>query len=293
MKYISHTLFALLLLMLAGCEKPIISDTDTEKTVEKKGNLTLTICEVEHTPFPELTRKSASEACNRLNFAIYNTAGTRVKQTNQKLGDSDFGTASFQLAEGTYIIVALAHSSNGNPTMTNPEKIQFNNSQGYTDTFLYYKKVVVGTESQTLSLSLHRITSLCRFVVNDAIPEGVAKLEFTCKGGSGSFDASTGYGCVNSTQVMKYDVQAGKKQTQYDLYTFLHDKEGTLHLKATAYDAHGNMLYEKSLDADMYQNQITWLRGNFFSGSQPSSAQQISASVDIDTQWEGEINLTY
>ena len=37
MKYISHTLFVLLLVMLAGCEKPIISDTDTEKTVEKEG----------------------------------------------------------------------------------------------------------------------------------------------------------------------------------------------------------------------------------------------------------------
>ena len=156
--------------------------------------------------------------------------------------------------------------------MTNPEKIQFNNSQGYTDTFLYYKKVVVGTESQTLSLSLHRITSLCRFVVNDAIPEGVAKLEFTYKGGSGSFDASTGYGCVNSTQVMKYDVQAGMKQTQYDLYTFLHSTEGSLNLKVTAYDASGNMLFEKSMGVDMYQNQITWLKGNAPAGPhrQPS-----------------------
>lgn len=293
MKYISHILFTLLLVMLAGCEKPIISDTDTEETVEKKGNLTLTVSEIEHTAFPELSRTPAAEVCNHLNFAIYDTAGTRVKQTNQKLGDADFGTATFQLPEGTYIIVALAHSSNGNPTMTNPEKIQFNNSQGYTDTFLYYKKVVVGTESQTLSLSLHRITALCRFIINDAIPADIAKLEFTYKGGSGAFDASTGLGCVNSTQVMKYDVQPGKKQTQYDLYTFLRSTEGSLNLKATAYDASGNMLSEKSMDVTMYRNQITWLRGDFFSGSQPSSAQQISASVDIDTQWEGEINLTY
>ena len=235
MKYISHILFALLLVMLAGCEKPIISDTDTEETVEKKGNLTLTICEVEHTPFPELTRKSASEACNRLNFAVYDTAGS----------------------------------------------------------LLYYKKVVVGTESQTLSLSLHRITSLCRFVVNDAIPEGVAKLEFTYKGGSGSFDASTGYGCVNSTQVMKYDVQAGMKQTQYDLYTFLHSTEGSLNLKVTAYDASGNMLFEKSMGVDMYQNQITWLKGNLFSDIQSTPTEPFSATVDIDTQWQGELYFTY
>ena len=198
MKYISHILFALLLVMLAGCEKPIISDTDTEETVEKKGNLTLTICEVEHTPFPELTRKSASEACNRLNFAVYDTAGSRLKLTNQKLGDADFGTATFQLPEGTYIIVALAHSSNGNPTMTNPEKIQFTNTTGYTDTFLCYSEVNIGEEQVDYEVSLDRIVSLCRFVITDDIPAEVKKLRFYYTGGSGAFNATTGLGCVAS-----------------------------------------------------------------------------------------------
>lgn len=291
MKSIYHSLFVLLLVFLAGCEKPVI--TDTENTSVKKGNLTLSIFEIEHTAFAELTRTAAAEVCNHLNFAIYDAKGTRVKQTNQKLGDSDFGTVSFQLPEGTYTIVALAHSSNGNPTMTHSEKIQFTNSQGYTDTFLYYKRIVIGTESQTLSLTLHRITSLCRFIINDAIPEGVAKLEFTYKGGSGSFDASTGLGCVNSTQVMKYDVQTGKKQTQYDLYTFLRDTDGTLSLKIIAYDGSGNILHEKSVDVEMHQDQITWLRGDFFSDAQSTITQSFSATVNIDTQWQGELYLTY
>lgn len=291
MKSIFHSLFALLLVFLAGCEKPII--TDTEKDTVKKGNLTLTIFEIEHTAFAELTRSTAAEVCNHLNFAIYDEKGARVKLTNQKFGDSDFGTVSFQLPEGTYTIVALAHSSNGNPTTTNYEKIQFTNSQGYTDTFLYYKKIVIGSKAQTLSLTLHRITSLCRFIINDAIPEGVAKLEFTYKGGSGTFDASTGLGCVNSTQVMKYDVQTGKKQTQYDLYTFLHETEGTLHLKVTAYDASGNILHEKNIDVEMHQDQITWLRGDFFSDANSTITQSFSATVNIDTQWQGELNLTY
>jgi len=291
MKSIFHCLFALLLVLLAGCEQPVI--TDTENTTVKKGNLTLSILEIEHTDFAALTRSAASDVCNHLNFAVYDAGGTRVKQTNQKLGDSDFGTVTFQLPEGTYTIVALAHSSNGNPTMTNPAKIQFTNSQGYTDTFLYYKKIVIGSEAQTLSLTLHRITSLCRFIINDAIPAGVAKLEFTYKGGSGSFDAATGLGSVNSTQVMKYDVQEGKRQTQYDLYTFLHDTDGTLHLKVTAYDASGNMLYERTMDAEMHQNQITWLKGDFFSDAQSALTQSFSATVNIDTQWQGELHLTY
>lgn len=291
MKSIGHTLFVLLLVLLAGCEQPVI--TDTENTTVKKGNLTLSILEIEHTDFAALTRSAASDVCNHLNFAVYDAGGTRVKQTNQKLGDSDFGTVTFQLAEGTYTLVALAHSSNGNPTMTNPAKIQFNNSQGYTDTFLYTRRIVIGSEAQTLSLSLHRITALCRLIINDAIPAGVAKLEFTYKGGSGSFDAATGLGSVNSTQVMKYDVQEGKRQTQYDLYTFLHDTDGTLHLKVTAYDASGNMLYERTMDAEMHQNQITWLKGDFFSDAQSALTQSFSATVNIDTQWQGELNLTY
>ena len=92
---------------------------------------------------------------------------------------------------------------------------------------------------------------------------------------------------------MKYDVQAGMKQTQYDLYTFLHSTEGSLHLKVTAYDASGNMLFEKSMGVDMYQNQITWLKGNLFSDIQSTPTESFSATVDIDTQWQGELYFTY
>jgi hypothetical protein len=39
--------------------------------------------------------------------------------------------------------VVVGHSASGNPTMTNPAKIQFTNSIGYTDTFLYTEQVEV------------------------------------------------------------------------------------------------------------------------------------------------------
>lgn len=116
------------LLSLLSCEKAI---TDEDSVVsgspaDKNANLTVTVFSIEKTPFGTLTpgayapatraatRASAtraatpaSEACTRLNFAIYDEGGSRVKQVNQTSAEADFGKASFQLAEGDYLLVVV------------------------------------------------------------------------------------------------------------------------------------------------------------------------------------------
>lgn len=278
--------------LFTACEKAILTD-DEPPSASSSANLKLTVYELEQISFSSLVRTSASEVCTHLNFAVYNQDGSRLKQINQKIGDNDFGSASFELPEGDYQLVALAHSSNTNPTMTNPAKIQFSNSQGYSETFLHYTTIAIGSEPQNLTLSLRRIVALCRFVINDDIPEGVVRLEFTYKGGSGHFDAKTGLGVTNSTQVAKFDVQPGKTQTQYDLYTFLHNVEGTIHLKVAAYDVADVPQYEREFDIPMEQNKITWFAGDFFTGISPTVSQSMSSFVTIDNTWDGEQHLTY
>lgn len=127
----------------------------------------VSVFQIEKTPFSSLTRanEAASNVCTRLNFAVYDIDGSRVKQLNQTSDMADFGHASFQLEEGTYQLVVVGHSSSGNPTMTNPAKIQFTNSTGYTDTFLCYGEVTIGEEAVDLQVSLDRIVAFCRFVV--------------------------------------------------------------------------------------------------------------------------------
>ena len=276
--------------LLAACEQYTLPD---EIAPETEGNLTVSIYQIEQSPFEALTRATTSDVCTRLNFAIYDLDGTRLEQVNQKAEESGFGTASFQLDEGNYQLVTLAHSSKGNPTMTNPAKIQFTNATGYTDTFLYHTTIAVTDEPQTLSLTLNRIVSLCRFVINDAIPEGVTKLQFTYTGGSGAFEAATGLGCVKSTQKLIFDVQEGDTETQYDLYTFLHDQEGTIHLTVTALDADENVYLNREFDIAMERNQITTLTGAFFVGTTPSYAQSVTATVTLNTPWENETEQTY
>lgn len=276
--------------LFAACEQYTLPD---EIAPETEGNLTVSIYQLEQSPFESLTRATDSEVCTRLNFAIYDLEGTRLEQINQKAEESGFGTASFQLDEGNYQLVALAHSSKGNPTMTNPAKIQFTNATGYTDTFLYHTSIAVTDEPQTLSLTLNRIVSLCRFVITDAIPEGVTKLRFNYTGGSGAFDAATGLGSVKSTQKLEFDVQEGDAETQYDLYTFLHNQEGTIKLNVTALDADENVYLEREFNIAMERNQITTLTGAFFVGTTPSYAQSVTATVTLNTPWENETEMTY
>lgn len=281
-----HCLYGLLAILLASCQYPVIPDNEDEN--DPQGNLTVSIYQIDHTPFSSLSRAGAGGACTRLNFAIYNEGGTRLKQVNQTSDMANFGTASFQVEPGIYDVVIVGHSSTGNPTMTDLKKIQFKNDIKYTDTFLYYGEIEVGDEDEDLEVSLDRIVSLCRVVFTDDLPEDVTTLLFTYTGGSGAFDARTGLGCVKSTQKMEFNVASGQKQ--FDLYTFLHAAEGTLHLKVTAMDDGENIVCEREFDVPMKEHEITWFSGAFFTGSGTGST---GITIVINTDWAGETHLTF
>lgn len=278
-------------LALCACEKPVVDaeDDSGQQPSAKEGNVTVSIAQMGETPFSAASRAEAPGPCSRINFAIYDSVGTRLVQTNQMAGDKGFGTASFQLAEGQYRLVAVAHSSDGNPKMTDAAKIQFTNANGFSDTFLYCGDIAVGSEPLALSLSLRRIVALCRFVIEDDMPASVKEMRFRYTGGSGAFDAKTGLGCVKSIQTVFFN--AGMQPQQYDLYTFLHDTEGTINIQATAYDAESNIIAEQFYDVPLRQNRVTWLSGCFFTGSE--ARRGASATVTIDTRWGGEEHLRY
>jgi len=282
------SVFALFVMFTVfACEKAIISENNEEDT--PKGNLRVSVSQIEKTSFSALTRAAVADVCTRLNFAVYDEDGTRLKLISQTSDKEDYGTCSFQLAAGTYQLVVVGHSSNGNPSMADPYKIQFTNSQGFTDTFLCYGSITIGEDPVDLELTLNRIVALCRFVITDEFPADVKKLRFYYSGGSGAFDATTGFGCVNSKQDVKFDVVATQKQ--FDLYTFLHDTEGTIHLTVTAYDSADNVLYERTFDVPMQQNHITWLTGAFFTGS--GASPTTITGVTVNTDWAGETYLTF
>ena len=273
-----------MLFCLTACEK------DPGTVGPEDANLVVNVWQLQNEPFPSRMTRTDISQFSRLNYAVYDTAGNRIRQVNQKAGDESYGTAYFKVPAGRYQVVVVCHSSNGNPTMTNPAKIQFKNDQGFTDTFESNDSVELEEDTQvTVNAKPHRIVSLCRFVITDAIPEDVAKMRFQYKGGSGAFDASTGLGTVNSTQTEFFDVEPGKTQSTFDLYTFLHAQEETIHLQATAYDAKNNIVNDREFDIPMKRRTITKLSGPYFA----STGAQIIVIIDIDDDWEGEDIITY
>jgi hypothetical protein len=167
--------------------------------------------------------------------------------------------------------------------MTNLGKIQFTNTQGYTETFLYHATVTIGEDPVEKQASLDRIVSMCRFVLTDDIPSDVKKMRFYYTGGSGAFNALTGLGSVNSKQTVKLDVAAG--QQQFEVYTIPHDETGTLKMTITALDASGNTIKERVFEGvPVRRNAITTYSGNFF--DDVAESEDISFGLKADGAWE-------
>jgi len=270
-------------LLFAACNTVDFNEISPEpdEPQASKGNLVLHVAQLQQEP-------------THYNFAFYDMAGTRIKQVNQKQGDSNYGTADIKLEPGTYQMVVLAHSSDRNPTMTNPARIQFSNAYRYTETFLYYKVLTVTDQQQALDVQLDRIVSMCRFIIYDPIPDDVAQIKFVYKGGSGHFSAMTGLGVTNSTQTVTAAVQAGTRYSEFHLYTFLHDRTGEIDLTATALDASGKEICRWDYDdLPMACNQITGLMGNFFQDGNWDDSWDLIPTAYFNCPWDRETYYTY
>ncbi len=291
---INHLPFYLLLIIgvLISCEHPDIPKNPNSGNLDN-ANLIVNVATVEHIPFPAFTtRASVFDAFSRISIAVFDSKGQRADVSNKSRDDNGYGSASFFLPSGTYQVVVIGHSAKQNPTTTDAAKIQFTKATGYSDTFLHSEIVEVGDTPVVVNADVQRIVSLCRVVVADTIPDNVTKLHFEYTGGSGYFDASTGYGISTSgnKQQVDFDAVAGRDSTVYDLYTFLPDDAGSIHIKAQAKDAEDNTVCAREIDVPLKRRQISKLSGPFFTGA---SGSTITIVISVDDEWEGETIINF
>ena len=211
-----YNVFALMMLTAAvsSCEKMALSEgAELENGVT--GNVVLRVTQFEQTPFDPQTRAEVGSVCSRLCFHIYGEDGVRVSYVNQKLEDSNYGTASFSLAEGRYILVVVGHSASSNPSFSANEKVSISGSN-LGDTFWCCEEFEVGEDEVELSLRLKRIVSLLRFIPTDDVPANMNQVIFSYKGSKGSFNGLTGYGSTNTSQTVTLDVDSD--DDRYEFY---------------------------------------------------------------------------
>ncbi len=287
------------LLLFNACEKFNITG-DQESENEVKGNVTLHIKDAIDNRYEtnQDTRtentQSIEDICSRLSFAVFKVS-EKMKSVNQIIGDEDFGTATFNLQEGTYRIVVIAHNGKGNCTISSPESIKFYKNK-LTDTFYYYGTLEVGSNSVTQEIELARAVGMFKLHINDNIPQNVQQMKFYYTGGSSTLDATTGYGNVNSKQTENLNVATGTKD--YYVYTFPHQDGKKIKFNISTFDLNGTELSNKVFEnVTVKRNYITTYSGNFFDGTtsggqagkgDPTEEGKGSISFTFDPAWEGE-----
>lgn len=278
-------------LMMASCEKPLNDDEGEEsKSNNGKESVVLRVTEFKQVPFDDANARANAPTramtdlttyCTHLNFVVFKD-GKKIDSKSQLKGDSGFGEVSFSLYPDTYNILVLAHSSTGgNPTLTNPESIQFTNNLGYSDTFSYYGELRVSAEENNHELVLTRNVSCLRFEVKDEFPAEVKYMKFSYTGGSGVLNAVTGYGGnVNSQQEKIVDISGLSTPLTFNIYTFLREEESVLQLTVEALKSNRSTVFLKRefKDIPMKYRMVTEYTGYFFDAEN-------SFSIMAETDW--------
>lgn len=281
-------LFVALALLMTACEKSVFDDGDVVSP--KDANIILRMKLYEQTPFTRAT--DITELCSRLNVAIFDADGTKVKSVAQKEDDASFGNVALSLAAGTYNLVVIAHSGEGSATISSTEKVTFPNNK-VTDTFYYYGDLVVTDAMQTYDLTLIRAVAMFRLTLTDEpIPSNVAKMKFYYTGGSSTFSPSAGYGCVNSKQTEIRTVTPGVKT--FEIFTMPHTEEDVLKITVTALDANDNTVKEQIFeDVPVTRNQVTSYTGLFFGNSGSGQQNDGNFHFTANPEWDNVNNYSF
>lgn len=276
---------SVLCVFMTSCEKTMLNDQLSPNEGEAK--VVFHVTQFSQLPFTTSQTRNApvlvEEACSRISFAIFD-GSTKVKSVNQTIDNDDFGTFSLVLPKGDYQLVVIAHNGTASATISSPDKITFPNNK-CTDTFYICQDFTV-TGNSEFDLTLKRAVAMFRLMIEDPIPASVSRMKFYYTGGSSTFDATSGYGCVNSKQTEYREITDDMRESnsQFDLYTFPHANQDTLKMVVTAQTSTEATIKERTFAiVPVKVNCITQYSGTFFE-STPTEGD-LDLHFQVDTTW--------
>lgn len=298
-------------LAMTACEKPILDDVSGNGG--KNSNVVLTFTANNSDAMTRAggmydgadgwnsaTTRAATQNLGlyfqKLNIMLFDAWGEKAFSTvkTQLATDNGFGSLTCQLAEGTYTVVAVGHSSIKSATIKSPQMVQFTASDGekLTDTFCYCGQIEVGNEDLQQTFTMQRVCAMVQFKLTDeTTPESLAKMTIGYTGGSANFNPTTFEGTTKSTQS---ENRTKSDTSTYQVFTFPYLAEtGVLKMTVTAYDADGNTLRQRVFeDVPVTRNRITTYQGHFFDGTEGNFTQS-TFGFSVNGDWGGEDNHTF
>lgn len=262
------TIYAMLtiLTLMVSCEKfsPEEAGTGSAKAGDANGNVTLYL-----------------DSCpqQRISIAFFQD-DKKIKNIHTMMDDLPNGLVKISLPEGFYQVVAIAHNGEANCTISSPQKITFANNK-VTDTSYLYDTLEVGANHVTKRLSLKRAVAIFQLNLTTPTTSEMQQLKFYYTGGSSTFNAYTGFGCVNSRQTEYRPIDP--QNSNYYIYTFPHKEKKMLKLVITVQDKQQNNIKEETLeDVPVTTNDTTLYRGSF----ETSFSKETNSNTDINFDFE-------
>ena len=289
-------LTAMILMLFCSCEKGESASGD-DKPIEGTGHLVTLRAVLPANIYyeneePEAQPASLGEYLTNITFAIFQD-DQRLYISHQQAGGSNYGTYQVRLERGTYQLVAIAHNDADHPTVNKPNEIKFANNK-VTETFYAYTTLEVSSQMDR-TITLERAVAKVQYYCKDPIPADVAQMKFYYTGGSSTFDATTGFGCVNSRQTEYREITAEMigHPVVFPIFTFPHDTEGQLKLVVTALDSGGNELREATYQTvPIALNEVTVMEKYFFTQSDYTETTEIEFTLRNEGDWS-QINMAY
>ena len=276
-------ILALAAWLLAACEKPLLGDAAAD-------NVVLSFIPT------ATTRADLGGYFTKLNVQVFADDGSKVFSTvrTQTASDAHFGTLSVRLAEGTYTVVSVGHSSTISATIKSTTACQFTASDGekLTDTFCCCQQITIGDASAEFALPMYRATAMVQFCLTDSVvPDNFSHFLIEYTGGSANFNPSSLEGITKSTQSERRTTNG--IQT-YQVFTFPYlAATGTLKMTCTALDVDGNTIRQRTFDAvPVTRNRITTYNGTFFLDGDGQFTQSDFGFV-VHADWDGEDFYTF
>lgn len=267
------------LVLMTSCEKYNQNEAETASVEngEADGNIALYLdsCQQE-----------------RISVGIFQ-ADQKVKTFHLQANDASCPSIKMSLPTGVYQLVVIAHNGDGNCTLSSPQKITFPKNK-VTDTFFRYDTLQVTDEKSTVqkNLTLKRAVGKFQLHIADTIPDEVQQFKFYYTGGSSTFNAVTGYGCVNSRQTEYRPVQSGV--SDYTVYTFPHKDSEHIKMTITAQDEDGKEITTHAIDqVPIQMNETTLCSGDFFESSDGASSSNTEFSFTFSEEWKDNIHVPF
>lgn len=281
-------------MFLSSCQKAVLPLEEGGEVPDAKTSLTFHISSLEQIPFDIPMRSRGTDVksiCSRLQLAVYQ-GGNKVAQVNQVSGDEAYGTLNLRLDPGKYELAIIAHSGEKNASMAHIDKITFDGK--LTDTFYYHDSLTVG-EDAGYDIKMKRAVGMFRLVISDAMPQGITTMRFYYTGGSSTFDARHGVGCVSSRQNEMLDVTSDMigKPTVFEVYTFPRADSKSLDMQVTALKQSNIQVQKEFKGIPIARNMVTQYKGSFFGGPSEMGDDAKTLVIKLISEDEWTVNENY